>query len=446
MHYSAESEELNMEIKKIEDYTLDDISEIFKEKVDAILIINAELDSYKSISKKGIFSYIIKESGTYHDLMEKLFFNLNNGSNKITRDYHVFVLSFGKIHGKYSKRLKLVYDNTTHIIQMIIYPINDNNIYMLILDELDNSEYIQEFLTNEKINNLQNTYIFSMYIDLIKDTTSSISVTEISDEPMNAVELKYTDWRMMIVNMIWPEDQTLFLECTEPDYLKKNLAPGRTTSFDCQMQNLEGKYIWVKLIFSRAETNNNDDFRFVFMVQDIHENSVGLLSALKEYEELASKDSLTGLYNHGRIETELYNAIENNRENERSISIMIMDIDYFKKVNDKYGHSIGDITLKHLVAITCDFLQSYNIKIGRWGGEEFVAVCYDINVSELMTIAENLRIMISESKFETVGNITCSIGITEIHKNDNVKEAFERADKAMYSAKSSGRNCVKVEL
>lgn len=378
--------------------------------------------------------------------MEKLFFNLNNGSNKITRDYHVFVPSFGKIHGKYSKRLKLVYDNTTHIIQMIIYPIYDNNIYMLILDELDNSEYIQEFLTNEKINNLQNTYLFSMYIDLIKDTTSSISVTEISDEPMNAVELKYTDWRMMIVNMIWPEDQTLFLECTETDYLKKNLAPGRTTSFDCQMQNLEGEYIWVKLIFSRAETNNNDDFRFVFMVQDIHENSVGLMSALKEYEELASKDSLTGLYNHGRIETELYNAIENNRENERSLSIMMMDIDYFKKVNDKYGHSIGDITLKHLVAITCDFLQSYNIKIGRWGGEEFVAVCYDINASELMTIAENLRIMISESKFETVGNITCSIGITEIHKNDNVKEAFERADKAMYSAKSSGRNCVKVEL
>ena len=202
-------------------------------------------------------------------------------------------------------------------------------------------------------------------VDLIKDTTSSISVTEISDDPMNATELKYSDWCKMIVNMIWSEDQPLFLECTKPDYLKKNLAPGRTTSFDCQMQNLEGKYIWVKLIFSRAETNNNDDFRFVFMVQDIHENSVGLMSALKEYEELASKDSLTGLYNHGRIETELYNAIENNRENERSISIMIMDIDYFKKVNDKYGHSIGDITLKHLVAITCDFLQSYNIKIGR---------------------------------------------------------------------------------
>ncbi len=435
-----------MDLKKIENYTLDDISEIFKEKVDAILIIHAELDSYKSISRKGIFSDIIKENGNYHDLIEKLLFNFNNSSKRIASDYHVFIPSYGKIHGKYSKRLKLVYNNTPHIIQMTIYPLNDNNIYMLILDELDNSEYIQEILTNEKMNNIQNTYLFSMYVDLIKDTTSSISVKEISDEPMKATELKYSDWRMMIVNMIWSEDQPLFLEHTEPDYLKKNLAPGRTTSFDCQMQNLEGMYIWVKLIFSRAETNNNDDFRFVFIVQDIHEDSVQLLSTLKKNEELASKDSLTGVYNHGRIETELYNAIENNKEIERSLSIMMMDIDYFKRVNDIFGHSIGDITLQHFVAIACDFLKLYNIKIGRWGGDEFVAVCYDINASKLMTIAESMRIKISEEKFDIVGNITCSIGITEINKNDRVKEAFERVDKTMYSAKISGRNCVKVQL
>lgn len=444
VHRPTESEELKMDSQKIENYTLDDIFEIFKEKVDAIVIINAELDRYKSICRKGIFSDIIKESGSYHDLIEKLLFNFNNSS--ITRDYHVFIPLYGKFHGKYSKRLKLVYDNTPHIIQMTIYPLNDENIYMIILDELDNSEYIQEFLTNEKINNLQNTFLFSMYVDLIKDTTSSISITEISDEPMNATELKYTDWRMMIVNMIWSEDQPLFLECTEPDYLKKNLVPGRTTSFDCRMQNLEGKYIWVKLIFSRAETNNNDDFRFVFMVQDIHKNSVELLSALKKYEELASKDSLTGVYNHGRIETELYNAIKNKKESGRPLSIMMMDIDFYKMVNDIFGHSIGDITLKHFAAIACDFLKSYNIKIGRWGGDEFIAVCYDINASELMTIAENMRTKISEEKFDTVGNITCSIGITEINKNDKVKEAFERVDKVMYSAKSGGRNCVKAEL
>lgn len=445
MNRPAESEELKMDLKKVEDYTLNDVSEIFREKVDAILIINAELDCYKSICKKGIFSDLIEESGNYRDLIEKLWVNINNSSKKIAKDYHVFIPMYGKFSGKYSKRIKLIYENIPHIIQMTVYPLCDN-IYMLILDELDNSEYVQEYLTNEKVNNIQNTYLFSMYVDLIKDTTSSISITEISDAPMNSAELKYTDWRMMIVNMIWLEDRALFLERTDPDYLKKNLAPGRTTSFDCQMQNLEGKYIWVKLIFSRAETSNNDDFRFVFMVQDINEDSLELLSTLKKYEELASKDSLTGVYNHLRIETEIYNAIENKKDSERTLSIMMIDIDYFKMINDIFGHSIGDITLKHFVEIASDFLKSYNIKIGRWGGDEFVAVCYDINAAELMAIAENMRIKISEATFDTAGTITCSIGITEIKKNDKFKDAFERVDQAMYSAKSSGRNCVKVEL
>lgn len=433
-----------MDPKKIDNYDLDDIFDIFKEKVDAVLLINAELDSYKSLIKKGIFSHLIKESGNYHDLIEKLWFNLSDSSKTIASDYHVFIPSFGKFHGKYSRRIKLVYDNTTHVIQMTIYPLDDNNIYILILDELDNSEYIQEFLTNEKMNSIHNTYLFSMYVDLIKDTTSSINITEISDQPMKSSELKYTDWRMMIVNMIWPEDQSLFLERTDPSYLKNNLAAGRTTSFDCQMRNLEGKYIWVKLIFSRAETSNKDDFRFVFIVLDIHENTVEILSALKKNEELASKDSLTGVYNRGRIETELHNAIANKQENNRPISIMMMDIDYFKQVNDTFGHSVGDVTLKHFVAICSDFLKSYNIKLGRWGGDEFVAVCYDLSASKLMVIAENLRIKVSEAIIDTVGNIACSIGITEISKNDKAKEAFDRADKAMYSAKASGKNCVKV--
>jgi len=434
-----------MAFKQVEEYTLDDVSEIFKEKADAIIIINAELARYKSVSKKGIFSDMIEEHGSYYDLIEKLWLNINNGAKKVTKDYHIFTPLYGKYVGKYSRRLNLVYDNNPHIIQMTVYPLNDN-FYMLILDELDNSENIQEFMTNEKVKNIQNTYLFSMYVDLIRDTTSSIRITEISDKPVNITELKYTDWRMMIVNMIWFEDQLLFLNRTDPDYLKKNLAPGRTMSFDCQMKNLEGKYIWVKMIFSRAETNNKEDFRFVFMVQDIHETYLELLSVLKENEEFASKDSLTGVFNHGRIETELYNAVQNKKETERPITLMMIDIDYYKTINDSFGHLIGDITLKDFVAVACDFLNPYNIKIGRWGGDEFVAVCYDIGISELMLIAENMRIKISETEFDTAGNITCSIGITEIKKDDSAKEAFERVDKAMYSAKLSGRNCVKVEL
>lgn len=79
-----------MDLKEIEHYTLDDVSEIFKKEVDAILIINAEHNCYKSISKKGILSDIIEESGNYYDLIEKLWVNLNNSSKRIAKDYQVF--------------------------------------------------------------------------------------------------------------------------------------------------------------------------------------------------------------------------------------------------------------------------------------------------------------------------------------------------------------------
>ena len=425
-----------------EKYTLENIAEILKNETDAIFYVNGESDTYRSIARKGIFSEMFSEIGNYHDLIEKLWFHFADSTDKITEDYHVFVPTFGKFKGKYSKRLRMVYNDSPFVVQMSIYPLTEPNQYLLTLIELDNSEYIQDFFTHEKVQNIQNTFLFSMYVDLIKDTTSSISITEISDDPINATELSYTNWRGMIVNMIFADDQQLFLDRTSPDYLKKNLAPGRTTSFDCQMQNLEGTYIWVKLIFSRVSTNNLNDFRFVFMVQNIHDSSVKLLSTLKKYEELAAKDTLTGTFNHGRIETELLNAIENKKTNPQDVSLLIFDIDKFKDVNDTYGHSIGDVTLKHLVTIASELFKPYDIKLGRWGGEEFLAVCCGYPLEKVSAIAEELRTAIEHTEFETIGNLTCSFGITEINDADDLKSAFERVDSALYDAKSDGRNCV----
>ncbi|MCQ2469759.1 MAG: GGDEF domain-containing protein [Ruminococcus sp.] len=434
-----------MENKPTEQYSWNDIAEIIREEIDAVFIVDAESNSYRAILQKGIFADMFEKSGKYHDIIEKLWFHFNNSSDAITEDYHVFVPTFGKFSGKYSKKLTLFFNGTPHAVQMMLYPLHDSDKYLIILDELDNSEYIQEFITKEKINSIQNTYLFSMYVDLIKDTTSSISVTEISDEPMNASELSYTQWRLMIVNMIFPEDQTAFLEKTAPDYLKKNLLPGRTASFDCQMQNLEGVYIWVKLIFSRVETHDEDDFRFVFMVQNIHESTVELMSTLKKYEELASKDPLTGIYNRRRTETELYKAISFKKDTQQPLSVIMIDLDHFKNVNDTYGHSAGDDVLKQLAKIAVDYLKKYNIKFGRWGGEEFLAVCLGIKLDEAVSIAEKFRLLIADTPFKTVGNFTCSIGVTEVKENEEATNAFERVDEAMYLAKSSGRNCVKIK-
>ena len=428
--------------KTLDDFTLQDAASFIERGIDAIVLVDSESDTYKTLVKKGMFTDFIDDAGSYNALTQKLWFHLKGSQDtEVTEDYQVFIPRFGKFKGKYSRRLKLYKDETPHSVQMTITPYEDN-FYLLILYELDSSEYMKEFLTYEKVNTIQNTYLFSMYIDLFKDNTSSISITEISDDTMEA-EIKYSQWRMMIVNMIWPDDRPLFLERTDPDYLKKTLQPGRTSSFDCLMKNLEGKYIWVKLTFSRSETNNSEeDFRYVFMVQDINENSMQLMSTLKKYEELASKDTLTDIFNHGRIETEIHNAIEIVGRTDRKVSMMMFDIDYFKTVNDSFGHAVGDITLKHFAFMIKEYFAKKNVVVGRWGGEEFVAVCYDTDSSKAYGYAEDIRKIVQEEDFNVAGNITVSTGVTEILKEDEFENAFDRMDKALYESKSGGRNKV----
>ncbi len=421
-------------------YTKESISDLLFAKVDSIIIVDAEQDSYNVIKKQGIFDKFLKDNGSYKDLVEKLWFHLNDNPKKIDDDYQVFIPMIGQFKGKYVDRISLKFEDKIHLVQISIYPIDDTcTKYIFILDELDNSEYLREFLTDRKVDTIQNTFLFSMYVDLIKDISYSINVTEISSNPQN-YDVKYTTWRQMIVNMIWPDDQKLFLERTDPEYLKKNLEPGRGTSFDCQMKNLEGVFIWVKLIFSRAATTNEEDFRFVFMVQNIHENHMKLFETLQRYEEMASKDPLTEIYNHGRIETEISNAIEAFNGDGKPVSFMMLDIDFFKKVNDKFGHSVGDFVLKAFVKVVNDFISPYEIEIGRWGGEEFVCVCYGMNLEQLKPVAENLRKKVEDAQFEKEIKITCSIGLTELKKGDTAQIIFDRVDHAMYEAKTGGRN------
>ena len=215
-------------------------------------------------------------------------------------------------------------------------------------------------------------------------------------------------------------------------------------AYDCLMMNLEGKYIWVKLIFRRAETANPDDFRFVFMVQDIHESAAKLMTTLKTYEDLALKDPLTGIYNHRQIETEMDNAIEGIRKDGGSAAIMILDIDFFKRVNDLYGHSAGDATLVHFAQVIDGFVSGMKAVAGRWGGEEFVVVLYNSDADQAVSTAEALRERVAAEEFDKIGNITCSIGVTTISADDSISSAFDRMDKAVYEAKSAGRNCVKA--
>lgn len=423
-----------------------DVANILNNSMEAVLVVSSKEDTYQRIKCSELFSKLLDETGSYKELIEKLCFHLSENDSKITDDYQVFLPKMIDFKGKHARKISCEINGEKHRIQMFVCPTEiEEGEYIIVLSDLDQSENEREIITENKVKTIQETYLFSMYIDLNNDKASGINVTEISNDDLH-YEIKYSEWRNTILNMIWGEDQETFLEKSNPEYLKAKLKPGKNLSFDCQMKNLEGQFIWVRLIFGRIDTTSEHDYRFVFMVQNIHEDSMRLFKELKKFENLASFDPLTEVFNHGRIETELNNAIVELNGCDGQSSLMMLDIDYFKKVNDTYGHAVGDETLKAFTRCVKEAVASYDIRIGRWGGEEFVFVCYGYDSNSIQEIAENIRTSVESRIFDTIGHITCSIGITCIGENDTADSAFKRLDEALYDAKTSGRNCIKVKM
>jgi polar amino acid transport system substrate-binding protein len=124
-------------------------------------------------------------------------------------------------------------------------------------------------------------------------------------------------------------------------------------------------------------------------------------------------------------------------------SLILLDIDYFKLVNDNYGHEVGDKVLQNVAMILKNQLRKTDT-LGRWGGEEFLCLLPNTEIAEATEVAEKLRNTIA--KEEIIG-ITCtiSLGVKMLDNNDHtIDEAIKRADDALYSAKHKGRNCVVV--
>ena len=159
-----------------------------------------------------------------------------------------------------------------------------------------------------------------------------------------------------------------------------------------------------------------------------------------EYKHEASYDSLTQIYNRNMFDRLIDGKITKSKMQKKSFVLIILDIDFFKKVNDTYGHLVGDEILKNLSILIKKHTRDGDL-FARWGGEEFV-IALDVGIEKGVQIAESLRKYIQEEKFDSVGNITCSFGISEFIDDDTIESMIERADTALYQAKESGRNKV----
>lgn len=173
---------------------------------------------------------------------------------------------------------------------------------------------------------------------------------------------------------------------------------------------------------------------FYDMAHQIQDN----LNAL---EKASLTDQLTQLYNRRALDNKLEELYENFERYKTIFSVVIIDIDFFKSVNDTYGHDVGDSVLKEFALILKKSIRKTDM-VGRWGGEEFLVIAPNTSHDEVKKLAEGIRKKIELYSFKVVGSKTASFGTSEIKENMAILDVIEKADEALYFSKENGRNRV----
>ncbi|MES9970758.1 MAG: GGDEF domain-containing protein [Candidatus Thiodiazotropha sp.] len=154
-------------------------------------------------------------------------------------------------------------------------------------------------------------------------------------------------------------------------------------------------------------------------------------------------DSLTGVKNRSAFDDNFSRDIEFNRRKQSDLSLLVLDIDFFKKINDQYGHAVGDMVLKEIAASVEQTIRSSDA-VYRYGGEEFVVVLNDTNIAGAKLLAKRIRQNVENLRIKSLKDvrITLSVGVSALVEEDTPQSLFERADTALYQAKQNGRNQV----
>jgi diguanylate cyclase (GGDEF)-like protein len=181
------------------------------------------------------------------------------------------------------------------------------------------------------------------------------------------------------------------------------------------------------------------------VAQAFNKMAVNLKENFAKVSDMANRDGLTGLYNARFFQEALARELERVKRTTRPFSLLIFDGDRFKRVNDTYGHPVGDQILQHLSRVARSVLRGYDV-LARYGGEEFIAMLPDATGSQALLLAERLRKMIEQRPYVTdegqTIRVTVSVGVAQAKAPYAKKDIISQADQALYRAKESGRNRV----
>ncbi|WED42763.1 diguanylate cyclase [Legionella cardiaca] len=253
-----------------------------------------------------------------------------------------------------------------------------------------------------------------------------------------------------------PMDIFSHLENFRPDLILMDIYMPECTGIELALVlRKENKYNKIPIIFLSTEHDKRKQMTALsvggddFLIKPI--TPTHLVSAVRTRSQRAgvlnyymSTDSLTGLLNHSSFLKRLELELNYSRQSNFLLSLIMIDIDHFKKVNDTYGHPFGDIVIKKLATLLTLRLRNQDI-VGRYGGEEFAILLPKTNAQESKKIIEDIRQQFSQDYFpNTSFSATFSAGIAQMSQDSNMKELVNQADQALYEAKHLGRNQIVI--
>ena len=190
---------------------------------------------------------------------------------------------------------------------------------------------------------------------------------------------------------------------------------------------------------SRAKVLEKDKNGKPEIIYGIIEDISAEMEKTKLLEKLSERDPLTELYNRLSLDKFLYHNVQRFKRQQPPFSVLFIDIDDFKEINDTFGHQVGDQVLQDSAKVILSTIREVDIA-GRWGGEEFMVICEETNREQARELATRLHNSIKENNIAKVFDITISIGCSEFLEDDTLPGFIHRVDKAMYQSKTSGKN------
>ena len=374
------------------------IQNLIKEKK-CLILVNNRTKQYECLDSDEVFKTIIDESGSIDGLYNTLFLNNKNNGMEDKAGYKQFENLSVFQRDQYRANLSFVVNDKDRMYELMQSRISDDEMAIFITEQ----SYLFDHSTieKEKAYTIQEAYLFSMIVDLSDDSCINPNTTEVMSDRQDFMDIKYSDWRLMISNMFKEQDRILFLRASSPENIINTLETKSRFNIDLQMMNVQGDYIWSRLCFARMKNFSRENPRFLYTVYDISEDmnqllrQEGITKAVEEQNEI--------LQHLDQKKTQFFANMSHEFRAPINAIMGMSEVILFNSKEDNIREYAGDIknASKMLLHLVNDILDLSKIQAGKM---EIVPVEYETE-DLVRNVGNVIRLMVQDKSLAYEVNI-----------------------------------------